>query len=180
MFFRGAQFQRDGHPRCGLSALRIFSNVRAELPFPDGPGPFDGRIAPLSSHVPSGSGATPGRSGTNACAKSGLQAPRRTRAPETRIAPVLTPNLHMTCAVDEFPSPVASGSTTVRKPRLRRNAGRVDVGTSGRSTKGLACDRRELVIYVRSVLGNRGRTLGDGGHPVRVYRHHLFLQNRVA
>lgn len=180
MFFRGARFQRDGHLGCDLSSFLTLRNVRAELPSQDGPGPFGCRIAPLISRASSGSGTTPGRSGTDEHAMSGLQAPRRTRAPETRIARVLTPTLHITCAVDEVPSPVASGSTTVKMPLLRRNAGRVEVGTSGRGPKGLACDRRELVIYVRSVLGNRSRTLGDGGYPVCLYRHHLFLQKRVA
>ncbi len=180
MFFRGARFQRDGHPGCDLSSFHTLRNVHAELPSQDGLGLFGCRIAPLISHASSGSGATPGRSSRDEHAISGLQAARRTCAPETRIARVLAPTLHMTCAIDEFPSPVASGSTTVRKPLLRRNAVRVEVGTSGRGTKGLACDRRELVIYVRSVLGNRSRTLGDGGYPVCVYRHHLFLQKRVA
>lgn len=46
--------------------------------------------------------------------------------------------------------------------------------------KGLACEPREGVAYVSSILGNRGRSLGHGGHLVRLHRDIVLQREGVA
>lgn len=46
--------------------------------------------------------------------------------------------------------------------------------------KGLACEPREGVAYVSSILGNRGRSLGHGGDLVRLHRDIVLQREGVA
>ena len=131
MFFRGARIQRDGQGRCTRRSPRTLPNVHAELPSVAGLAPFGFRIPDYLERT-SSEFATPAE--RNAEVEESipvLRAPRGASLFETLVGSLIALTRRMTWSVGELPLLVASGSSTVRKPRPRRSATRNHHGRSG-------------------------------------------------
>lgn len=131
MFFRGARIQRDGQGRCTRRSPRTLPNVHAELPSVAGLAPFGFRMPNSLERTSSEFATTPGRNAEVEESIPVMQAPRGAWLPETLVGSPIAQKRHMTWSVGELPLLVASGSSTVRKPRPRRNATRNHHGRSG-------------------------------------------------
>lgn len=139
MFFRGARIQRDGQGRCNFLSPDTLSNVRAELPSLDGLAPFIYRTHNPSERTSSEFTNTAGRAAEVEEPMPVMTATRYALPPSALVRYLIAPRFRTTWSVGELPLAVASGSSTVRTPRPRRNATLHHLGRWGVTQKDSRC-----------------------------------------
>lgn len=139
MFFRRARIQRDGQGGCNVLLPAPLSNVRAGFSSSGSLGPFIDRT---HNPIERTSSTFANTSVSASVIEESMPAFRATgySSPPLALVEYLTaPRFRATWSVGELPLAVASGSSTVRTPRPRRNATRHHVGRSGVTQKDSRC-----------------------------------------
>lgn len=139
MFFRGAQIQRDGQGGCHVLLPAPLSNVRAGLSSSSGLVPFIDRTHHPIEQTSSTFTNTSVSASVLEASMPAVRGAGYSLPPLALVEYLTAPRFRATWSVGELPLAVASGSSTVRTPRPRRNATRHHVGRSGVTQKDSRC-----------------------------------------